>query len=105
MFNPTPEPGNEYILVKVTITCNAASSDKCSLFPMTELQIVTSPGVLIQPTLFVAGMTGMMEPSQQLFGGAKISGGLVYSVPKNDSGLILSYDSIFPSYQAFLALK
>lgn len=89
MFNQTPGANEEYMLLHVSLTCNKASSEKCSLFPTQEVNLVGSDGVVIDQAYAIAGVPDLLEPSVGLFGGASISGAIVFLVPEDETLLVI----------------
>jgi len=106
VFYLTPEPGNEYLLVELSITCNLPSNEKCSLIPPVEFQAVTSAGNVINVTPLIE-LSGQFEFGVELFGEASTTGKLLYEVPQDDENIILLYEPMLDisGTKVFMALK
>lgn len=101
-FNSEPEPGQQYIFVNISTTCDKGTDDTCNLFGF-EFSLIDSSGITHDAELFVAGVNGLFEPGE-FYGGATKTGYLVFLVPEGDESLILKYEALFVG-EAFFALK
>jgi len=101
--NPIPEPGNEFIMVSVTATCNSGSQSKCAVAMVFvgEFTLVGSSSIVREPEKFIAGVPDLLET--QAFGNAPISGSLVFQVRRGETDLTLLYANPFGD-EAFMAL-
>ncbi len=92
MFNSTPEPDKEFILVKVKIACQKSADDKCSVSPFT-FKLVNSSGNVVETDIMISGVTELLE-SSDLFGGASVEGYLPFTIEKADLNPTLMYEPI-----------
>jgi len=92
MFNDTPEPNYEYVIVRLRVQCNKSSNDKCS-FGTYELKTVGADGQ-VRDQASVAGIPDEMESISEFFGGAWIEGNLVFMAAQGDQSLVLIYDPL-----------
>ena len=102
MFNDTPEPNHEYVIVRLRVQCKKSSNDKCS-FSTYELKTVGADGQ-VRDQASVAGIPDEMESSSEFFGGASIEGNLVFMVTQGDQSLVLMYDPLFLGDSIYIAL-
>jgi hypothetical protein len=102
-FNPTPEPGNEFIRVTISATCEKAEDETCSVGPAWNLALIGSAGVTHDPMWAVSGVEGQLQQSE-FYGGATVSGSLFFEVGEDETDLVLRYETILGTNQAFLAL-
>lgn len=93
MFNSTPEPGKEYLFVKLKITCMKSSDGKCSIYS-SNYKIVTSTGNVVDPEWFIAGVSGLLETSD-FFGGASTEGYVAFIIDKTEISPVLMYEPFF----------
>jgi hypothetical protein len=102
LFNPTPEPASDYILVGVKATCNLPAESSCRLSGL-EFSLVDTAGIAHNPRLLIAGVPGKFEGGE-FFGGATRSGYLIYVVNGDPGEYILKYQALFGG-EAYLALQ
>ncbi len=74
-FNPDPEPGNEYVMVELVLTCKKDSDETCLVSPAFDLELAGSKGIVREPDIFIAGVPHMLERTE-FFGGVTVSGWL-----------------------------
>lgn len=103
MFNPTPEPNLEYVIITLRVQCSKAVNDKC-LFSTYELKTVGIDGN-IRDQAFAAGIPQKLEPSQEFFSGAVVEGNVVFLVPRGDPTTVLMYEPLFFGEPTYLALQ
>jgi hypothetical protein len=103
MFNDTPEPNSEYLIVRLHVECTKPTNDKCS-FSYFEFKTVGADGQ-VHDTASVAGIPGAFESFAEFFGGASIEGSLVYLATKDDPSLVLFYDPLFLGEPIYIALQ
>jgi hypothetical protein len=103
MFNATPEPGSEYMIVTVGLKCNKSSNEKCT-FSTYEFKLVGSDGQ-VQDQASVAGVHSALESFPEFFGGSVLSGGMVYLVKENDARTVLFYDPLFSEKLIYFAVQ
>lgn len=101
-FNSEPEPGQQYIFVNISATCDKGTDDTCNIGGF-EFSLIDSSGITHDTELFVAGVNGLLEPGD-FYGGAAKTGYLVFLAPEGDEGLILKYEALFGG-EAYFALK
>lgn len=91
MFNATPTPNQEYATISIQVECVKESSEQCSFSPF-DIKAVGSDGQ-VRDREFIAGVPDMLEEyTYDFFGGAKITGNLVFIFPKDDLSVVLFYE-------------
>ena len=93
IFNPTPEAGEEYDLVKIAAACEKSSDESCSVFGI-EFKLVGSSGVAHPVRPFLGGVEDLYEGGE-FFGGSTKNGFLPFRVPQDESDMVLKYEKIF----------
>ena len=101
LWNPTPEPASDYMLVGVAATCNLPPESSCRLSGL-EFTLVDPAGIAHNPRILIAGVAGKFEGSE-FFGGATKSGYLIYVVDGDPADYILKYEALFGG-EAYLYL-
>jgi len=101
LWNPTPEPASDYMLVGVAATCNLPAESSCRLSGL-EFTLVDPAGIAHNPRILIAGVAGKFEGSE-FFGGATKSGYLIYVVDGDPADYILKYEALFGG-EAYLYL-
>ena len=102
-FNEIPEDGKEYVLVEVQITCKLSSDESCSLFS-SSFKLLGNAGIQYDADIFIAGVVGLLEFSNEFYGGATVGGYIPFVVGTHESDLLLVYDQMFGS-TFYLAIK
>jgi len=102
LWNPTPEPASDYLLVGLAATCSLPPESSCRLSGL-EFVLVDPAGVAHNPRLLIAGVAGKFEGSE-FFGGATKSGYLIYVVDGEPADYILKYEALFGG-EAYLRLQ
>lgn len=98
-YNGTPEPGKRYVMVSLTILCQAV--EKCD-FGLYNLKMVGSEGISREYES-VSDVPDLLE-STEFFNGAKIKGNVVYQMGQDETDLVLTY-SVFLSPDIYLATR
>jgi hypothetical protein len=102
MFNPDPEPGNEYVMVRITIQCIQPSGEKCNVY-LSDYKLSGSTGLIREPEWVISGLPHMLE-STEMFGGATLSGWIVFDVSQDETGLILAWEPTFSLSTGYISL-
>lgn len=102
LWNPTPEPSSDYMLVGLAATCNLPPESSCRLSGL-EFSLVDTAGVAHNPRPLIAGVPGKFEGSE-FFGGATKNGYLIYVVKGDPADYILKYEALFGG-EAYLQLQ
>lgn len=102
MFNETPEPDSEYMIVTLFVECKKAPDNQCG-FATGDIKVVGPDGV-IHDQASVAGVPDKMEYFNEFFGGSTIAGNLVYYVMK-DSPMVLFFDPLVFGDPVYIALQ
>lgn len=90
LLNPRPGPGNEMMLVNVSITCRPAEDvETCAFVPVLEFLLVSPIGVH-RPEWLVSGLPDPLEGGE-VQAGETVSGDMVFEVGKGESRLVLVY--------------
>lgn len=102
-FNPSPDEGQEYLLVELAITCTA--SETCTLFPSGELKVVGSGGLFYDGTY--ADVPGLLDINLEWLSGATVSGSVLYLISTSETNLVLVYEPMinFTDVIAYMALE
>ena len=91
MFNSEPEPGQEYIMVELSVTCMKSIDESCTISPFWNISLIGSAGIKYDAESFVAGVDGLLE-STEFYGEATVSGYLPFIVNEGETNLILVYE-------------
>lgn len=102
MFNDTPTPNQEYMLVRVRAECTKPANETCT-FDSYTLKAVGADGT-VRDSGGVAGIPEELEFSTEFFGGASIEGNLVFLIPAADPSVVLFYDPLFFGDPVYIAL-
>ena len=102
LWNPTPEPAADYILVGIAATCNLPSESSCRLSGL-EFSLVDTSGIAHNPRLLIAGVSGKFEGSE-FFGGATKAGYLLFVIEGEPTDHVLKYEALFGG-EAYLRLN
>jgi hypothetical protein len=96
-FN-TPQPGNQFVIVNVSITNN--SDQPAEVFTNVKLSLLPPSGIAAD-TAFVAGVPGEIDPIAQMQPGATATGNLVFEVPAAEAATsVLLGQSVFTMDEA-----
>jgi hypothetical protein len=102
-FNPTPEPGNQFVLVGISIACNRSGDDTCTVNTFLDFALTGSSGSVREPRI-IAGVPELSDHAE-FFGGAATRGGMVFEVGEDETDLVLIYDPFLGPGQAYLAVE
>lgn len=102
MFNSTPAPGQEYMLLNLRITCTKSSNDTC-IFDKTALHVVGADGS-VRDIEFVAGIPNEFDSHPEFFGGSSIEGVLVFLVTAGDTALVLFHEPFLIGDPVYIAI-
>lgn len=102
LWNPTPEPAADYILVGIAATCNLPPESSCRLSGL-EFSLVDRAGLGHNPRLLIAGVPGKFEGGE-FFGGATRAGYLIFLIEGQPSDYVLRYEALFGG-EAYLQLN
>jgi len=102
MFNPSPDPGDEFIMIHIQADCMKERDETCYI-SYYDFNLSGSRGIIHGPIINVASIRGELD-STQFFGGASVTGWMVYEVGQEETGLILSYSTFLGLSNAYLAL-
>lgn len=103
VINPRPGPGNEMMLVTVSITCRPAEDvETCAFVPVMEFLLVSPIGVH-RPEWLVVGLPDPLEGGE-VQAGETVSGDMVFEVGEQAGGLVLVYSEIFGGEVAYLGI-
>lgn len=94
MFNSEAEPGNELMMVRMTIECTEASDRTCTFTPSADVEVFGSSGIIREPEIFVSGLPNMLEYSE-FFGGSVIRGWMVFEIGQDETNLVLKFVPLF----------
>lgn len=102
-INPRPGPGNEMMLVTVSITCRPAEDvETCAFVPVMEFLLVSPIGVH-RPEWLVVGLPDPLEGGE-VQAGETVSGDIVFEVGEQEGGLVLVYSETFGGKVAYLEI-
>jgi len=91
ILNPRPDPGDEWLLVNVTMTCDRPPDVTCSTFGYNFDLVGRLGEIYDQP--FVSLIYDKFEG--EVFGGTSLSGNLGYLVAQADRDFVLLFDNPF----------
>ena len=103
MFNDTPVPNQEYIMVKLHVECVKSSNDKCT-FDRYEFKTVGADGQ-VRDQASVAGVPGEFESYAEFFGGSSLDGNIVFVATQNDPNVVLFYEPFLFGDPVYIALQ
>ncbi len=103
MFNPRPGPGNEMMLVTLSVTCRPEEDDTCTFAPVLEFLLVSPIGVH-RPEWLVAGLPNPLRGGE-ISSGETISGDILFEVGKGETGLVLVYSESLGDEVAYLEAR
>ena len=89
-FNYKPATGEEWLFVKLSVTCKKPSDQHCIL-SIDSLKVLGSDGILVDG-LGAAGVDGLLQDIT-FYGGAKVTGNTPFIVTKGDKSILLVYQS------------
>ncbi len=103
LFNPRPSPGNEMMLVTISITCRPAEGDDVCIFaPALDFFLISPIGVH-RPEWLVSGLPDLLMGGE-MQNGETVSGDMVFEVGEKEFGLILVYAESLGSEVAYLEI-
>jgi len=91
VFNTAAKDGQEYLFVKLKVTCELPVDDTCT-FSLLNFSIVESDGSAYDAELFVAGVADMLE-DQDFAGGEVLEGNLGFILHQAEADPVLMYES------------
>jgi hypothetical protein len=100
MFNPRPGPGNEMMLVTLSVTCRPEEDDTCTFVPVLDFLLVSPIGVH-RPEWLVAGLPNPLRGGE-ISSGETASGDVLFEVGKKETGLIVVYSRSLGDEVAYL---
>ena len=103
MFNPRPGPGNEMMLVTLSVTCRPEGDDTCTFAPVLEFLLVSPIGVH-RPEWLVAGLPNPLRGGE-ISSGETVSGDILFEVGKEETGLVLVYSESLGDEVAYLEAR
>src|SRR5690349_2838632 len=104
MFNDTPVPNaQEYLMVNLQVECTKSSNDKCS-FNAHEFKTVGADGQVHDPAS-VAGIPQEFETFAEFFGGAVLTGNVVFLVTQGDDQVVLFHDPLFFGDPIYISIQ
>jgi len=107
MYNDSPEPGNEYVMVYVMAECTLSpeEDEQCNLEPY-EFELTGSSN-LVREHAWVSGVQGVLQDTE-FYSGGTVAGALVFQVAQGEDNLILIYEpfwSFLFENEVFFALQ
>ena len=102
LWNPTPEPDADYVLVGIAATCILPSDSSCRLSGL-EFSLVDPDGIAHNPRLLIAGVPDKFEGSE-FFGGATKRGYLIFVIEGEPADYVLKFEALFGG-EAYLQLQ
>jgi hypothetical protein len=89
-FNYKPATGEEWLFIKLSVTCKKTSDEHCVL-STNSFKALGSNGILIDG-LGAAGVDGLLQDTT-FYGGANVTGNLSFVVTIGDKSILLVYQS------------
>ena len=86
MFNTKPEDGEEYVMLRVSVTCNLSPDEQCDYYASNVFSLILPDGNVVKEKLF-AGDNALGH--EQHFGGSTVKKLLAFIVKKTDTDFIL----------------
>lgn len=102
IFNDTPEPDTEYMIVSLHLECTKPADQTCR-FTAGDIKTVGANGT-VRDQASVAGIPEEMEYFNEFFGGSMLDGNLVFIATKGDTSTVLYFDPIFGGYSTYISL-
>jgi hypothetical protein len=102
MFNATPAPGQEYIFVNLSATCQQPHAQTCVISD-SDFQLVGSSGRSHDAQTFLAGVSGLLG-SVEFNGGTTRTGYVAFFVDKGEANLTLDYAPFMSNEEVFMAV-
>ncbi len=91
MYNEVPAAGKEYMFVTLSVTCKKTSDQQCTLSSY-NLKALGSDGILIDQSIMLAGVDGLLESfGTTFYGGANVTGNIAFTVTQGDTSILLVY--------------
>lgn len=103
MFNETPEPNQEYMIVWVRIECTKPEDEKCSFFS-TSLKVVGADGQ-VRDAASVAGIRQELEFTPEFFGGSAVEGSIPFLARTGDTETVLFFEPFLFGDPVYIALQ
>lgn len=103
MFNDTPVPNQEYVMVKLHVECVKSSNDKCT-FDKYQFKAVGADGQ-VRDQASVAGLPGAFESYAEFFGGASTDGNIVFLLSQGDPNAVMFYEPFIFGDPVYVALQ
>ena len=90
-FNPEADPGMEWVVVNVTVTCDMPAGELCEPGYFTiNLKLGGASGVIYEKEMMASfGNAGL---PQELMGGGEASGYVGFMIPQDETGLYVMYN-------------
>jgi hypothetical protein len=102
-FNVPPDPGEEYVLVHLSIRCTREETAAPCLFsPLINFKLIGAE-TAYSPRILLMDVPGLLEGGE-VRGGATVSGALAFVVNQDETDLTLMYETILGRDRAFLAV-
>ena len=102
MFNETPGPNQEYMILWVRIECTKPSEETCN-FTRTSIKTVGVDGQ-IRERAFAAGIPQEIE-SAEFFGGAALQGSIPFLARAGDTETVLMFEPFLFGDPIYIALQ
>jgi hypothetical protein len=91
VFNTAAKDGQEYLFIKMKITCELPADDTCT-FSLLNFSIVESDGSAYDAELFVADVADMLG-DQDFAGGEVLEGNIAFIIHQAETDPVLMYES------------
>lgn len=102
-FNPPPDPGHEYVLVELAITCERSEGETCLYSPLINFDLL-GDAARYTPQIFLMDVPGLLEGGEIAAGGS-VSGAMAFVIDQDETDLVLMYQNLMGTERAFLAVE
>lgn len=91
-FYEEPDPGNEYMLVRVSVTCTATAGEKC-FATLQQFGLLGTGGGEYDAEPFITSLPGLYD-GDRIEGGVTLEGWLPFQVPRQEADIVLVFQTL-----------
>lgn len=102
IFNETPVPGSEFMIVQLGVKCNKSTNDRCNFISF-QIKTVGMDGQ-VRDAASVAGIPNEIQTTE-FFGGSLIAGGMPFQVTQGDTTVVLIFEPFIVGDPIYIALS
>ncbi|MBN1955418.1 MAG: hypothetical protein JW900_10255 [Anaerolineae bacterium] len=89
--NPSPAPGNKFVMISPSLKCHKAAGERCLLAPFDQFVLLDSAAAAIAPEPGIAGVPWLLE-DDEFAGGETAYGALVFEIDRDEMDTVLMYE-------------